>query len=182
MVVCTKADLMDNAGDEAGMKGAAWEEKTDWVQQVLRTVCLSCKLPRSQFWGEADESDGASLFYTATTQPDTYSTLTQYLLHQLYTTPPPLNPTTEGPPSAVTTRFPFPYRANVLDRDAVRVPAGWDSWGKISVLREGFDPARVGRAWDTSLTRMKDDGAEGEGMEELWEAAIPIPDRGPKVS
>jgi len=69
-----------------------------------------------------------------------------------------------------------------LDRDAVRIPAGWDSWGKISVLREGFDPARVGRAWDTSLTRMKDDGAEGEGMEELWEAAIPIPDRGPKVS
>lgn len=44
MVVCTKADLMDSAGDDAGMKGAAWEEKTDWVQQVLRTICLSCKL------------------------------------------------------------------------------------------------------------------------------------------
>lgn len=44
IVVCTKADLMDHAGDEAGMKGAAWEEKTDWVQQVLRTICLSCKL------------------------------------------------------------------------------------------------------------------------------------------
>jgi dynein light intermediate chain 1 len=43
MVVCTKADLMDQAGDEAGMKGAAWEEKTDWIQQVLRTICLSCK-------------------------------------------------------------------------------------------------------------------------------------------
>jgi dynein light intermediate chain 1 len=44
MVVCTKADLMDSAGDEAGIKGAAWEERTDWVQQVLRTICLSCKL------------------------------------------------------------------------------------------------------------------------------------------
>jgi dynein light intermediate chain 1 len=47
MVVCTKADLMDSAGDDAGMKGAAWEEKTDWIQQVLRTVCLSCKLSES---------------------------------------------------------------------------------------------------------------------------------------
>lgn len=42
MVVCTKADLMDNVGDEIGMKGAGWEERTDWIQQVLRTVCLSC--------------------------------------------------------------------------------------------------------------------------------------------
>jgi dynein light intermediate chain 1 len=183
MVVCTKADFMDLAGDEAGMKGAAWEEKTDWVQQVLRTVCLSCKLSSLSSGHQANESDGASLFYTATTQPDTYSTLTQYLLHQLYTTPPPLNPTTDAPPPAVPTRFPFPYRANVLDGDAVRIPAGWDSWGKISVLREGFDPARVGRAWDTSLTRMKEgEGVDGEGVEELWEVAIPIPDRGPKVS
>jgi dynein light intermediate chain 1 len=83
---------------------------------------------------------------------------------------------------AVTTRFPFPYRANVLDRDAVRIPAGWDSWGKISVLREGFDPARVGRAWDISLSRSKDSNQDGEGVEDLWEAAVPITDRGPKVS
>jgi dynein light intermediate chain 1 len=122
------------------------------------------------------------LFYTAPTQPDTYSTLVQYLLHQLYTTPPPLNPTSDAPPPAVTTRFPFPYRANVLDRDALRIPAGWDSWGKISVLREGFDPARVGRAWDVSLARLKEPNEEGEGVEELWEASIPITDRGPKVS
>lgn len=24
-------------------KGWGWEERTDWVQQVLRTICLSCK-------------------------------------------------------------------------------------------------------------------------------------------
>lgn len=39
-VVCTKADQMDAAGEDAGMKGAQWEERTDWVQQALRTVCL----------------------------------------------------------------------------------------------------------------------------------------------
>jgi dynein light intermediate chain 1 len=64
----------------------------------------------------------------------------------------------------------------------VRIPAGWDSWGKISVLREGFDPARVGRAWDISLSRSKDSNQDGEGVEDLWEAAVPITDRGPKVS
>lgn len=70
----------------------------------------------------------------------------------------------------------------MLDRDAVRIPAGWDSWGKISVLREGFDPARVGMAWDVSLARSKDETTDGEGVEDLWEASIPITDRGPKVT
>lgn len=44
IVVCTKADLMDSVGEEVGMKGAAWEERTDWIQQVLRTICLACEL------------------------------------------------------------------------------------------------------------------------------------------
>jgi dynein light intermediate chain 1 len=127
-------------------------------------------------------SDGASLFYTATTQPDTYTVLVQYLLHQLYTIPPPLNPTSDAQFPPTTTRFPFPYRANVLDRDALRIPAGWDSWGKISVLREGYDPARIGKAWHTSLVRVKEPNeGEGEGIEDLWELVIPVSTRGTKV-
>lgn len=35
---------MDNVAEEIGIKGGRWEERTDWVQQVLRTICLSCKL------------------------------------------------------------------------------------------------------------------------------------------
>jgi dynein light intermediate chain 1 len=49
------------------------------------------------------------------------------------------------------------------------------------VLREGFDPSRVGRAWDVSLARLKGHNEDGEGVEELWETSIPIADRGPKV-
>jgi len=63
----------------------------------------------------------------------------------------------------------------------VRIPAGWDSWGKISVLREGFDPARIGKAWELSLAKLKDPSEDGEGLENIWEATIPIPDRGPQV-
>lgn len=128
--------------------------------------------------------DGASLFYTAPTQPSTYTVLVQYLLHRLYTTPPPLNPPDDEPPAPSSTRFPFPHRANVLDRDAVLVPVGWDSWGKINVLREGFDTARVNRAWDASLSRLHDDDEmdDREGIEDLWEAMIPNTERGPRVS
>lgn len=43
MVVCTKADLMDSCSELIGMKGAIWEERCDWAQQVIRTICLSCK-------------------------------------------------------------------------------------------------------------------------------------------
>jgi len=50
------------------------------------------------------------------------------------------------------------------------------------VLREGFDPARVGKAWDVSITRLKDPNEDGEGVEELWETSIPITDRGHQVS
>ncbi|WVQ94127.1 hypothetical protein IAU59_001205 [Kwoniella sp. CBS 9459] len=176
VVVCTKADLMDSGGDEIGMKGGGWEERTDWIQQVLRTVCLAY---------------GASLFYTAPTQPTTYTLVRTYLLHRLYTIPPPLNPVSNASSNAQTeaiqhpssTRFPFPYRANVLDRDAVMVPSGWDSWGKINVLREGFDPARVGKAWAASLSR-KTEGEEGqdeqESLEDIWVGMIPDTERGPK--
>ncbi|BEJ13610.1 hypothetical protein CspHIS471_0307840 [Cutaneotrichosporon sp. HIS471] len=156
VVVCTRADLMDALGDEIGMKGGGWEERTDWIQQVLRTVCLAY---------------GAALFYTAPTQPQTYTLLREYLFHRLYS-----SSQVEGAPQ----RFPFPHRANVLDRDAVMVPSGWDSWGKITILREPFDPARVGKAWDVSSSRNNSNGEEevdAEGIEDLWAAMIPDMER-----
>lgn len=55
VVVCTKADLIDDNSDIAGVgasgmggmvkgKGGEWEERTDGVMQVLRTICLKCRL------------------------------------------------------------------------------------------------------------------------------------------
>ncbi|WWC67332.1 uncharacterized protein I206_101240 [Kwoniella pini CBS 10737] len=169
-IVCTKADLIDSVGDEVGMKGGGWEERIDWIQQVLRTICLAY---------------GASLFYTAPTQPTTYKLLRSYLLHRLYTIPPPLGATATTTSADQTlhtalARFPFPHRANVLDRDAVMLPSGWDTWGKINVLREGFDPARIGKAFENSLKRFKgdeEDDLQGETLEGLWEGMIPLVER-----
>jgi dynein light intermediate chain 1 len=53
IVACTKADLIDEGNEltagPSGMggmvkgKGGEWEERTDTVMQVLRTICLKCK-------------------------------------------------------------------------------------------------------------------------------------------
>lgn len=54
IVVCTKADQIDEGSDvigagTAGMggmvkgKGDDWEERTDGVMQIMRTICLKCK-------------------------------------------------------------------------------------------------------------------------------------------
>jgi len=40
---------------------------------------------------------------------------------------------------------------NVIDRDKILVPPNWDSWGKIRILKEGFDPETLGEAWSTEI-------------------------------
>ena len=56
IVVCTKADLIDDNNDLVGAgtsgmggmvkgKGDEWEERTDGIMQILRAVCLKCTLP-----------------------------------------------------------------------------------------------------------------------------------------
>lgn len=59
------------------------------------------------------------------------------------------------------------------------VPTGWDSYGKINVLRDRFDAGRVYRAWESSLAGTRDDAIEG--IEDVWEEMIPDTSA-PKVS
>lgn len=40
---------------------------------------------------------------------------------------------------------------NVIDRDKVLIPPSWDSWGKIRVLREGFDVEGISRGWSVDV-------------------------------
>ena len=40
---------------------------------------------------------------------------------------------------------------NVIDRDKVVVPPNWDSWGKIRVLREGFDVEAINKGWSVNI-------------------------------
>ena len=121
--------------------------------------------------------DGAALFYT-TPVPSTLQVLRQYALHLLFMPPAP-SPSTvssgevQGPVRKV---FPFSHKPNILDRDRIVVPAGWDSWGKISVLRDGFDAKMWGEAWERDL--------QGQPVGEMSAKkayANLVPDQGSKV-
>lgn len=39
----------------------------------------------------------------------------------------------------------------MIDRDKIIVPANWDSWGKIRIIREGFDMEGVSTAWSIEI-------------------------------
>ncbi|KAJ7126401.1 dynein light intermediate chain-domain-containing protein [Mycena crocata] len=172
LVACTKADLIDEGSDLAagasgmgGMvrgKGGEWEERTDGVMQVLRTICLKY---------------GAGLFYT-TQHSATLQTLRQYALHMLFIPPAPSPAVASGAeaPTPVRNPFPFTQKPNYLDRDRIIVPAGWDSWGKITIMREEFEARTWSEAWDRDLDA--EDGQPGDGAIALFSALVP--DQGTK--
>lgn len=62
---------------------------------------------------------------------------------------------------ASSSRYPFPYRTNAVDREQICIPTGWDSFGKIRVLREGFDCAAVARGWSLDMGQDIDTDEEG---------------------
>lgn len=67
----------------------------------------------------------------------------------------------------------------VVERDTVLVPAGWDSWGKIRVLREGFDCEGASSEWDDDLD--DNDETEGGGTRKVYEEVIPDPEADEQV-
>lgn len=48
-------------------------------------------------------------------------------------------------------------RHNVIERDKILVPPNWDSWGKIRILREGFELETVGDAWSVEIQEPPED-------------------------
>jgi dynein light intermediate chain 1, cytosolic len=123
--------------------------------------------------------DGAALFYT-TPLPATLQVLRQYALHLLFTSPAPPPGVASGSDAVAPVRNPFPFqhKSNTLDRDRVVVPAGWDSWGKITIMREGFEAKPWSEAWERDLDSPADTTDE-LGIKKLFSALVP--DRGIKV-
>lgn len=123
------------------------DEHFDFIQQMLRCVCMKY---------------GAALFYTSTRQPYTFHNLRQYILHRLLTT--------------ATKSYPFNMKAQVIERDVVLVPSGWDSWGKLRVLRDGFDCEAVNQGWDADMDAVIDRQQPGaHGSRGIYEEVISDP-------
>lgn len=61
------------------------------------------------------------------------------------------------------------------------VPAGWDSWGKIRVLREGFDCEGVSEGWDMDIKELKSGEKDNQvigdlqSVKKVYEEVVPDP-------
>ena len=90
-------------------------------------------LPITGVYANILDKDGASLIYTTPSSPSQLPTLVHSSL---------------GIHSLLKKQ---PLKHNTIDRDRVTVPPNWDSWGKIRVLREGFDVEAVSQGWTVDL-------------------------------
>ncbi|KAF2015639.1 hypothetical protein BU24DRAFT_421938 [Aaosphaeria arxii CBS 175.79] len=124
----------------------------EWDEPLGIPLCVVCQnadkieaLEREKGWKE-EQFDfilqylrtvllkhGASLVYTMPTAPGSL----QLLLHS-----------TLGIKSMLKKQD---LKHNVIDRDRVLVPPNWDSWGKIRILREGFDVEGVSEKWSVDI-------------------------------
>ena len=76
---------------------------------------------------------GASLIYTASSAPGSLQTLIRSTLNI----------------QSLLQRNVLKH--NLIDRDKILVPPGWDSWGMIRVLREGFDVEGTSHDWSVDI-------------------------------
>lgn len=124
----------------------------EWDEPLGIPLCVVCQnadkieaLERERGWKE-EKFDfilqsmrtillkhGASLVYTMPTAPGSL----QPLIHS-----------TLGIKSLVKQHT---LKHNVIDRDRVLVPPNWDSWGKIRILREGFDVEGISEKWSVDI-------------------------------
>ncbi|PWN30369.1 hypothetical protein BDZ90DRAFT_229389 [Jaminaea rosea] len=137
VVVLAKSDHVAQLERDRDFK----EEQFDYIQQALRTICLKY---------------GAALFSTAQSRPSSFGVLRQYLVHRLLSSVSSGNatgtsevPGENGAATASSSRgYPFLHPPSTIERDVLLVPSGWDSWGKIVALREGFHPSLTAQGWE----------------------------------
>ena len=87
--------------------------------------------------------------------------------------PPLAVPSSAELQAPVRNLFPFLHKPNTLDRDRIVIPAGWDSWGKISVMREGFDAKMWGEAWERDLESGEGQGTGEAGAKKAYTTLVP---------
>lgn len=140
------------ANEQRSLAAAAAPGPGEWDEGLgipLSVVCIQAEkiesLERDYGWGE-DQFDflmqwlrcvllkhGASLVYTATFDPNNVRTLihSSLSIHSLLKRE--------------------VAKHNIIDRDKILVPPNWDSWGKIRILKDGFDPEAVASAWSVEI-------------------------------
>ena len=151
----------------------------EWDEPLGIPLCVVCQnadkielFEKQRGWKEEDLDfvlqvlrttllkHGSSLIYTMPSSPGSL----QALIHSILAIQSPLKRQ--------------PLKHNVIDRDKVLVPPNWDSWGKIRVLRDGFEVESLSSAWSEEIrgppnvsahhdgAAPESDGAETNGRSE----------------
>jgi len=115
IIVCTKCDLIEELENKNKNFN---DEKFDYIQQILRTVCLEY---------------GAALIYVTTKNPNTFDILDSYLLSVLF------NEKNSTLSKSLLKSFEFNASAQYIDKSSVFIPSGWDSKSRINLLNSDFD-------------------------------------------
>ncbi|KAG2417324.1 hypothetical protein HFD88_008543 [Aspergillus terreus] len=71
---------------------------------------------------------------------------------------------------------------NVIDRDKILVPSNWDSWGKIRIIREGFDMEGVSTAWSIEIQDLPEPLTNGPADDKPEEDPSGMDDRSSAVT
>jgi hypothetical protein len=191
IVACTKADLIDDNTDLVGAgasgmggmvkgKGGEWEERTDGIMQILRTICLKCACHSFIRFSFSWRGRRRKPLLHDTAANDTQRTAPIRAAYPICTPAPSPDGALDSTAAPVRNPFPFVHKPNTLDRDRIVVPAGWDSWGKIVVLRDGFDAKAWGEAWERDLSSDAGiDSDSDDGARKMY--ASLVQDQGPKV-
>ncbi|MCJ1466830.1 hypothetical protein MMC07_005451 [Pseudocyphellaria aurata] len=143
-----------DAGGGTGSEGGVATPlgQGEWDEGLGIPLCVVCHnasqievLENEQGWRE-EEFDfilqflrtilmkhGASLVYTSVSVPNSLPTLIHSML---------------GVYSPLRKQI---LKHNVVDRDKILIPPNWDSWGKIRVLRDGFDVEGTSIGWSIDV-------------------------------
>ncbi|XP_026817674.1 cytoplasmic dynein 1 light intermediate chain 2-like [Rhopalosiphum maidis] len=78
---------------------------------------------------------GASLFYTSAKEDKNCDLLYKFLTHKIY-------------------NFPFKTPALIVEKDAVFIPAGWDSMKKISILYDNMQTIKPDEFYNSVITKV----------------------------
>ncbi|KAL2754058.1 hypothetical protein ACRALDRAFT_1049578 [Sodiomyces alcalophilus JCM 7366] len=144
----------------------------EWEEALGLPLCVVCQnaekielLEKSQGWKEGDFDQVLQYLRT---------TLLRHGASLIYTTPnvpsplPSLVHSSLGVTSLLKRQ---PLKHNVIDRDKILVPPNWDSWGKIRVLRDGFDVEAASIGWSRDLqSEFTDPAMTTEGLDVLAKA------------
>ncbi|CCU79951.1 dynein light intermediate chain [Blumeria hordei DH14] len=120
----------------------------EWEEALGVPLCVSDRvklLEKERSWGE-DEFDFILQFLR--------TILLKHGASLIYTTPSTINPLQSLIHSSLGIHSllkPIPLKYNIVDRDKILVPPNWDSWGKIRILKDGFDIEAISNGWSIDI-------------------------------